>query len=93
METLITGGSFTAVIDEQIVFNQPDGNDNAIWSLLLATGYLKVLEVETVGKNKEKRYTLALTNKGDSLMFENMIDNWFKHGETNVTIVSLSMPS
>ncbi|MDE7274500.1 MAG: ATP-binding protein, partial [Lachnospiraceae bacterium] len=83
METLITGGSFTAVIDEQIVFSQLDGSGNAIWSLLLATGYLKVLEVETVGADKEKQYTLTLTNKEVSLMFKNMVDRWFQQGETN----------
>ena len=40
------GKSFTAPIDEQIVFNQLEGNTNAIWSLLLASGYLKVTDRE-----------------------------------------------
>ena len=40
-EELITGGSVEAAIDEQIVFSQLDGNIDAIWSLLLASGYLK----------------------------------------------------
>ena len=48
MEILIKGGSFKAMIDEQIVFSQPDGNPDAVWSLLLATGYLKVLGVEVI---------------------------------------------
>ncbi|MDE6053859.1 MAG: ATP-binding protein, partial [Lachnospiraceae bacterium] len=84
METLITGGSFQTMIDEQIVFSQLGDNTGAVWSLLLATGYLKVLEVENVGEYKEKRYTLALTNKEVSLMFKSMVDNWFSHGDTNV---------
>ena len=83
METLITGGSFTAVIDEQIVFTQLDGNGNAIWSLLLATGYLKVLEVDIVGIRKDKMYTLTLTNLEVKIMFENMVDRWFQQGETD----------
>ena len=29
-------------IDEQLVFEQLDNDENAIWSLLLASGYLKV---------------------------------------------------
>ncbi len=43
MEDLLKGESFHASIDEQLVYDQLDGNENAIWSLLLASGYLKVV--------------------------------------------------
>lgn len=79
MEVLIEGGSFKAMIDEQIVFDQLGYSANAVWSLLLATGYLKVLEVEAVGEYKEECYTLALTNKEVSMMFRNMVNSWFKN--------------
>lgn len=62
METLIKGGSFKAMIDEKIVFNQLVDNTNAVWSLLLATGYLKILDMEVVGERKNVVYTLTLTN-------------------------------
>jgi len=39
---LLNGGTLHTKIDEQIVFNQLDHNESAIWSLLLASGYLKV---------------------------------------------------
>lgn len=65
---LIRGGSFTARIDEQIVFSQLEGNEDAVCSLLLATGYLKVLQVEVVGEDKQKIYTLNLTNKEVSII-------------------------
>ena len=42
MEDLLKGNAFTARIDEQIVFDQLNNNRNAIWSLFLASGYLKV---------------------------------------------------
>lgn len=42
METLLSGGTFHTRIDEQIVFSQLDSSENAVWSLLLATGYLRV---------------------------------------------------
>lgn len=45
MESLLQGKSITAQIDEQIVFHQLDGNVDVVWSLLLATGYLKVLDI------------------------------------------------
>lgn len=79
METLIKGGSFKAMIDEQIVFNQLVDNTNAVWSLLLATGYLKILDMEVVGEHKNVVYTLILTNLEVSIMFENMVNNWFKN--------------
>jgi len=79
METLIKGGSFKAMIDEQIVFNQLVDNTNAVWSLLLATGYLKILDMEVVGERKNVVYTLTLTNLEVSIMFENMVNNWFKN--------------
>lgn len=78
METLIKGGSFTATIDEQIAFNQLDNSENAVWSLLLAAGYLKVLSVEPAGNRRKMAYTLALTNMEVSLLFEDMVNSWFK---------------
>ena len=83
MEILIKGGSFKAMIDEQIVFSQPDGNPDAVWSLLLATGYLKVLGVEVIGEDKVQLYTLTLTNREVVIMFKNMVKSWFA-GDTGI---------
>lgn len=79
MEDLLQGKNFEARIDEQIVFNQLDGNEDAVWSLLLATGYLKVLCVEEVKEDDEKNpaYTLALTNFEVKRMFQDMVNGWF----------------
>lgn len=38
-EMLLQGGRIRTPIDEQIVNNQLDHNESAIWSLLLASGY------------------------------------------------------
>ncbi len=81
MEQLLKGGSFTAEIDEQIVFNQLNGNANAVWSLLLATGYLRVEKLEYVGRLMKKVYTLRLTNMEVESMFCDMVKGWFG-GET-----------
>lgn len=77
MEGLLQGKSFTAKLDEQIVFHQLDGNENAVWSLLLATGYLKVLKLMRIGEHKEKVYTLKLTNMEVECMFTDMVKGWF----------------
>lgn len=80
VEDLITGKSFRAPIDEQIVFSQIEKNENAIWSLLLASGYLKVLETDpfTADRTEEPHYTLALTNLEVILLFKKMIREWFE---------------
>lgn len=77
MERLVQGESFNTVIDEKIVFDQLSGSPDAVWSLLLATGYLKVLDLKYVGEFKEKVYTMALTNLEVRSMFRNMVAGWF----------------
>ena len=67
-------------IDEQIVYDQLNGDETAIWSLLLASGYLKVLKVERAELLEETRaplYDLILTNKEVKLMFYRMVQRWF----------------
>ena len=77
MEELLAGRSFEAEIDEQIVFNQLDENENAVWSLLLATGYLKIDKLAQLGRFKRKSYTLSLTNLEVEIMFLDMVKGWF----------------
>jgi len=79
MEDLLKGGRFHIKIDEQIVFNQLDHNESAIWSLLLASGYLKAEEYTFDPKTGKEEYVLTLTNKEVNLMFRNMIEDWFKN--------------
>ena len=77
MEALLQGKSFEAELDEKIVFDQLDGSVSAVWSLLLATGYLKVLDLKYVGERKRKMYTLTLTNMEAESIFEKMVKGWF----------------
>ena len=77
MEVLLRGKNFDVELNEQIVFNQLDGNSNAVWSLLLATGYLKVEKLERVGRLLKKVYTLRLTNMEVESMFSDMVKGWF----------------
>ncbi len=77
MEALLQGKSFEAELDEKIVFDQLDGSVSAVWSLLLATGYLKVLDLKYVGERKRKVYTLTLTNMEAESIFEKMVKGWF----------------
>lgn len=77
MESLLTGGKLHTQIDEQIVFSQLDGDENAIWSLLLASGYLKAESCVQNEESGEYEYELSLTNNEVRLMFERLIRGWF----------------
>ena len=77
MEELLEGKELAVKIDEQIVFNQLDGDVNAIWSLLLASGYLKIMRAPKDCTDVDQFYRLAITNKEVQVMFQNMIKSWF----------------
>lgn len=77
MEELLRGGDIVVNFDEQIVFNQLDTNESAIWSLLVAGGYLKVDEVEYRGELLEPWYHLSITNLETMSMFSGMFKGWF----------------
>lgn len=85
-EVLLRGEAILSPVDEQIVYNQLKGNESAVWSLLLASGYLKVLSFEDyrdIPEGEDPKYELALTNLEVKLMFRNMIRDWFKSAETD----------
>ena len=80
MERLIKGESFHAQIDEQIVYDQLNTDETAVWSLFLASGYLKVLSYEQSLEEAEgwaENYELALTNLEVRIMFRKLIRSWF----------------
>lgn len=81
MEKLLNGEYITVGIDEQIVFDQLDNDEDAIWSLLLASGYLKVDSMDICVSTGEQKYELSLTNLEVRVMFQKLIKGWF--GRTN----------
>ncbi len=76
MEDLLLGRTLRTQIDEQIIFSQLGRKESAVWSLLLASGYLRVKRL-TKDKRDRTIYELVLTNREVSLMFELMIEDWF----------------
>ena len=79
-EKLLKGETIEKMIDEQIIFSRLSRNKNAIWSLLLAAGYLKVTGMERETPDNLPVYHLALTNHEVKLMFFSMIEEWFENG-------------
>ena len=83
MEKLLQEEEIVVTFDEQIVFNQLDKSKNAIWSLLLAGGYLRVENVEYRGMLLEPWYHLRITNLETYSMFSNMFKGWFEDSMSN----------
>ena len=77
MEHLLKGEHLYKEIDEQIIFDQLEGDENAIWSLFLASGYLKAEGYTFNEETGAETYELALTNKEVQIMFRKMIRKWF----------------
>ncbi len=85
-EQLIQGEHLHVPVDEQIVYNQLDDNDGAVWSLLLASGYLKVLDYKVPGDmeyDEKPLYELAVTNREVLYMFKYMVQSWFEKMSTD----------
>ena len=82
MENLLKGEHLYKEVDEQIIFDQLDADENAIWSLFLASGYLKAESYELNEDTGADLYELALTNKEVQIMFQKMIRKWFTRSGT-----------
>ena len=85
-QALLKGKSIFCPIDEQIVYNQLDDNETAVWSLLLASGYLKVLgheRIELLSDGQEAMYELTVTNREVLRMFYGMVRGWFGRTRRN----------
>ena len=70
-EDLLNGKTIKKKLDEDIVFSQLDEDINAVWSLLSASGYLKISSVTL------DIYELEIVNHEVMLMFNNMVSRWF----------------
>lgn len=79
-EKLLQGESVCTEISEQIVYNTLGDDEQSIWSLLLASGYLKVKNYAVDTSEFDKwtpRYELELTNFEVKTMFRSIIRRWF----------------
>ena len=71
-EDLLRGDSIKSELDEEVVFEQLDWDENSIWSLLVASGYLKVISII------DDIYELKLTNYEVKRTFYKMVKTWFR---------------
>ncbi len=77
MERLLQGGALHTFLDEQIVFDELEKGEEGVWSLLLASGYLKSMSTALNTERMEMEYELKLTNMEVRFMFLQLIRSWF----------------
>ena len=78
---LLEGKSILSPIEEQLVYDRLEQGEKAIFSLLVASGYLKILSFdrqEKIPVSKEPMYELTLTNGEVSILFHSLVRGWFE---------------
>ena len=75
-EMLLTGRTILKRVDELVHFKRLYSSSDAVWSLLLATGYLRI---ERPGEELGT-YELALTNYEVRQAFDGLVRDWFQDG-------------
>lgn len=83
MEELLNEREIVLNFDEQIVFDQLETKENAIWSLMVASGYLKVDKIKYRGILHVPWYHLKITNLETLGMFSEMFTGWFQNTRSN----------
>ena len=76
-EKLLNGETISKEIDEEIVFKQLDEDSNAIWSLLSASGYLRINSI------KSGIYELEIVNYEVMYMLRKLVKGWFSKNSKN----------
>ena len=80
-EDLLNDGVIQTKIDEQLVYGEMTGNQNAIWSLLFSAGYLKPVSID--GEGNMAVYSLKLTNHEVKDSFSLLVERWFENEGEN----------
>ena len=83
MEELLNEREIVLNFDEQIVFDQLETKENAIWSLMVVSGYLKIDKIEYRGILYVPWYHLKITNLETLGMFSEMFAGWFQNTRSN----------
>ena len=84
LEMLIKEQTILVDVEEEVVYNQLDNNPKAIWGLLVASGYLKVVNIhaeEDYRGHRHIKYELCITNEEVYQMFEEFVEGWFHTDE------------
>ncbi len=87
VEDLLNSIPVVTPLDEEIVFSSLDDSDEAVFGLLLATGYLRIDDISET--EEESLYTLSLTNLEVKKEFRKIIRRWFQNSWNQKTFMIL----
>jgi len=76
---LIEGREISSAIEKNLVFNEIDGREENIWTLLLFSGYLKYTE-----HIKERKYKLKVPNQEVMFFYRYTVKNMLKDKNINL---------
>ncbi|HSN96862.1 MAG TPA: AAA family ATPase [Candidatus Nanopelagicales bacterium] len=78
MEILLGGGHIDARVDEGLVLRDIEQREDALWSFLLFTGYLKAVEVRWTARGAEAQ--LAVPNVEVMQAYRDVFQLWMERG-------------
>jgi hypothetical protein len=74
-ETLLQGDVIEQALSENLVFSDIETRSEALWSLLLYAGYLKVTSSKLSGSRLMAQ--ISIPNKEVSLVYDEIVEGWF----------------
>ena len=82
-QVFLSGDTIRTSMEEQIVFEQLGRQRQAVWSLLVAAGYLRIVSFacEPEDDDFEPYYELTITNGETRRMFRRLVREWFSEAE------------
>lgn len=78
-EALLRGEEVEKQVDEQVVFSELSTRPDAVWGMLVASGYLKMLPPTPRFVRDPRK--LKITNYETELAFDDMVRQWFVSAE------------
>ncbi len=78
-ETMLGGGTVCTAIDESITYAELKSDSKTIWSWLLTTGYVRIVECHG------DEYEIALTNHEVQKAMYRLIERWFSDAYNDYT--------
>ncbi|MBK8257162.1 MAG: AAA family ATPase [Polyangiaceae bacterium] len=76
-ETLLEGGAVERELDENVALAEIHRSDDALWSLLAFSGYLKA-EKRSHGMDEEATYLLSIPNREVRKVYSSTFRGWMK---------------
>jgi hypothetical protein len=78
LEGLLTGDFVEQILDENVVLDELERSDRALWSLLVFSGYLKA-EKHGVAPTGQAVYRLSIPNREVRIVYADTFRLWMEH--------------